>query len=64
MAEATVVKVEREQGRVELGGKLAGEGGFARAGTACDAEDEWALRQEELLGGLVLHELLVSFGLD
>ena len=55
VAEADVVEVEGEQGGVELGGEFAGQGSLAGAGTACYAKDERALREQELLGGLVLH---------
>ena len=55
VAEADVVEVEREQGGVELLREFAGQSGFARARTACYAQDERALREQELLGGLVLH---------
>ena len=38
--EIAVVEIEGEKCGVELGGKLAGESGFAGAGAACDCEDK------------------------
>ena len=51
VGEVAVVEVEWEQARVELRGEFTREQGFARAGAAGDAEDQWAMRQEELLCG-------------
>ena len=57
VAEAVVVEVEGDQGGVELGCELAGEGGFAGAGTACNAEDQvW--RKAELLSWLLHRDAL------
>ena len=51
--EVAVVPVEGEDGGVELGAELAGEGGFAGAGTAADADHQRALGEGELGGGHV-----------
>ena len=39
LREVAVVEVERKEGGVELVGEFAGEGGFAGAGAACDADE-------------------------
>jgi hypothetical protein len=50
VGEVAVVEVEGEEGGVELGGELAGEGGLSGAGAASDGEDERRLRKRELHG--------------
>ena len=50
MAEVAVVEVQGEKRCVELGGEFFGQGGFAGAGAAGDAEDEGPTGQGELFG--------------
>ena len=50
LGQVAVVPIEREEGGVELAGELFGEGGFAGAGAAGDAEDDGAAREAQLLG--------------
>lgn len=51
VAQVAVVEVQGEQGCVEVCGEFAGEGGFARAGAACDSENEGATSGRGQLGG-------------
>ena len=52
LRKVSVVEVEGEEGGGELRGELAGEGGFARAGAASDAEHSNGWGGERELGGL------------
>lgn len=54
LREVTVVEVERKEGGVEGGGELFGEGGFAGAAAAADAEEDRAAGEAQLLGLLWL----------
>ena len=48
--EVAVIEIEWEEGGLELLGEGAGEGGFAGAGAACDAEDGGVFCQRALFG--------------
>ena len=62
LGEIAVVQVQWEERGFELGGEFAGEGGFAGAGTAGDAEEDRALREAQLFGAA--HGFSVPSALD